>query len=99
MSLEDVKSILRIAQQEVDRLQSDTQMDKDQIVYLADKLAKVFHSLRKFNDFRGRDMDIETQNAFNSAWRNYEASFDVWQSYYNSTTPPLTHINHQPEIE
>ena len=84
MSIKDIKSIIRIADQELDRLNATVDVDRQQIVYLSDKLSKVFHALRKFQDFHGREMDAETLDALNLAWRNHESSFDVWLSYQKS---------------
>lgn len=77
----DLKSLLRLAGASIE--QAETQLhDKDmQIVYLADKLNKVFHALRTFNQHHGRDLDPDVLDAFNASWRSQEASFDTWQSY------------------
>jgi hypothetical protein len=81
MSINNIKSILKIANQEADRMEADLNISQEQIIYLSDKLSKVFHSLRRFNETHGRDLDPEALDEFNAAWRNYEASFDTWQSY------------------
>lgn len=82
----DLKSILRLATASVER--AEVQMnDKDmQIVYLSDKLNKVFHALRTFHMHHGRDLDPDTLDAFNAAWRSQEASFDTWQSYQKESS-------------
>jgi len=81
MSARNIQSILRIAQEEANRLDGEINISNEQVIYLADKLTKVFHSLRQFNETHGRDLSPEVLDAFNAAWRNYEASFDTWQSY------------------
>jgi hypothetical protein len=82
----DLKSILRLASASVE--QAETQIhDKDmQIVYLSDKLNKVFHALRQFHSHHGRDLDPDVLDAFNAAWRSQEASFDTWQSYQKQSS-------------
>lgn len=81
MSARNIQSILRIAQEEASRLDGEISTSNEQVIYLSDKLTKVFHSLRQFNETHGRDLSPEVLDAFNAAWRNYEASFDTWQSY------------------
>lgn len=81
MSANNIKTILKIADEEADRMDGELSIAREQIVYLSDKLSKLFHSLRRFNETHGRDLDIEALDAFNAAWRNHEASFDTWQSY------------------
>ena len=93
----DIQSLLRLASQEVERLDDKLRITNDQVVYLADKLAKVFHELRRFNDIHGRDLHPDVLDAFNAAWRNHEASFDIWKSYQESE--PATPFNLQPDIE
>ena len=88
MSANNIKSILKIAEEEADRINSDLNTSNEQVIYLADKLAKVFHSLRRFNETHGRDLDPDVLDAFNSAWRNHEATFDIWQSYQNNLSQP-----------
>lgn len=88
MSANNIKSILKIAEEEADRISSDLNISNEQVIYLADKLAKIFHSLRRFNETHGRDLDPDVLDAFNSAWRNHEATFDIWQSYQNNLPQP-----------
>lgn len=88
MSANNIKSILKIVEAEADRISSDLHISNEQVIYLADKLAKVFHSLRHFNETHGRDLDPDVLDAFNSTWRNHEATFDIWQSYQNNFTQP-----------
>lgn len=94
----DLKSILRLANAAVEN--TETQMhDKDmQIVYLSDKLNKVFHALRTFNMHHGRDLDPDVLDAFNAAWRSQEASFDTWQSYQKQASI-FEHFNLTIEID
>ena len=77
----NIHALLRMASQEADIAEAKIQQQQDSILYLQDKLNKVFHSLRYFNNNNARDLDPETLDAFNAAWRNHEASFDTWQSY------------------
>lgn len=95
MSANQIKSILKIAEEEAGRITNDLNISNEQVIYLADKLAKVFHSLRQFNDIHGRDLHPDVLDAFNSAWRNHEASFDIWQSYQSNTisTQPSNNTN------
>lgn len=93
----DIQSLLRLTSMEVDRLDDKLRVTNDQVVYLADKLAKVFHELRQFNDIHGRDLHPDVLDAFNAAWRNYEASFDIWKSYQDSE--PVTPFHLQTDIE
>lgn len=93
MSNNHIKSILKVAEQEADRISNDLHISNEQVIYLADKLAKVFHSLRRFNETHGRDLDPDVLDAFNSAWRNHEATFDIWQSYQNNLTQPSNNTN------
>lgn len=88
MSSNHIKSILKIAEDEAERISNDLHISNEQIIYLADKLAKVFHSLHRFNETHGRDLDPDVLDAFNSAWRNHEATFDIWQSYQNNLSQP-----------
>jgi hypothetical protein len=88
MTTRHIQSILRIAQGEAERLESEINTSNEQVIYLADKLAKVFHSLRQFNETHGRDLHPEVLDAFNSAWRNHESSFDIWQSYQSTLSQP-----------
>jgi hypothetical protein len=81
MSARNIQSILRLAQEEVNRLDGDLHTSNEQVIYLSDKLAKIFHSLRQFNETHGRDLSPDVLDAFNASWRNHEASFDTWQSY------------------
>jgi hypothetical protein len=90
MSTRSIQSILRIAQEEATRLDGEINTSNEQVIYLADKLAKVFHSLRQFNETHGRDLDPDVLDAFNSSWRNHESSFDIWQSYQHNTLSPTT---------
>jgi hypothetical protein len=87
MSARSIQSILRIAQEEANRLDGEINTSNEQVIYLADKLAKVFHSLRQFNETHGRDLDPDVLDAFNSSWRNHESSFDIWQSYQQNNLP------------
>jgi hypothetical protein len=93
MTTRHIQSILRIAQGEAERLESEINTSNEQVIYLADKLAKVFHSLRRFNETHGRDLDPDVLDAFNSAWRNHESSFDIWQSYQNGNPSPTNNNN------
>lgn len=93
MSNNHIKSILKIAEDEAERISNDLHISNEQVIYLADKLAKVFHSLRRFNETHGRDLDPDVLDAFNSAWRNHEATFDIWQSYQNNLTQPSNNTN------
>lgn len=77
----DIKSLTRLINQEVERVEATIDIQQNQIVYLSDKLNRLFHSLRQFNLHHGRDLDPDTLDAFNSAWRSHEATFDTWQSY------------------
>jgi hypothetical protein len=88
MTTRHIQSILRIAQGEAERLESEINTSNEQVIYLADKLAKVFHSLRQFNETHGRDLHPDVLDAFNSAWRNHESSFDIWQSYQSTLSQP-----------
>lgn len=89
MSINNLKSFLVFAQEEAIRTEM-VMDDKDtQIVYLSDKLSKLFHELRSFNDTHGRDLHPEVLDSFNAAWRNHEASFDVW-SANNPPAPTIT---------
>jgi hypothetical protein len=90
MSARSIQSILRIAQEEANRLDGEINTSNEQVIYLADKLAKVFHSLRQFNETHGRDLDPDVLDAFNLAWRNHESSFDIWQSYQQNNLPTNT---------
>jgi hypothetical protein len=90
MSARSIQSILRIAQEEANRLDGEINTSNEQVIYLADKLAKVFHSLRQFNETHGRDLDPDVLDAFNSSWRNHESSFDIWQSYQQNNLPTNT---------
>jgi hypothetical protein len=90
MSARSIQSILRIAQEEATRLDGEINTSNEQVIYLADKLAKVFHSLRQFNETHGRDLDPDVLDAFNSSWRNHESSFDIWQSYQQNNLPTNT---------
>jgi hypothetical protein len=90
MSARSIQSILRIAQEEATRLDGKINISNEQVIYLADKLAKVFHSLRQFNETHGRDLDPDVLDAFNLAWRNHESSFDIWQSYQQNNLPTNT---------
>jgi hypothetical protein len=90
MSARSIQSILRIAQEEATRLDGEINTSNEQVIYLADKLAKVFHSLRQFNETHGRDLDPDVLDAFNLAWRNHESSFDIWQSYQQNNLPTNT---------
>jgi hypothetical protein len=93
MSANNIKSILKIAEEEADRISSDLNISNEQVIYLADKLAKVFHSLRRFNETHGRDLDPDVLDAFNSAWRNHEATFDIWQSYQTNLSQPTNNTD------
>ena len=77
----DIKSLTRLINQEVERVEATIDIQQNQIVYLSDKLNRLFHSLRQFNLHHGRDLDPDTLDEFNSAWRSHEATFDTWQSY------------------
>lgn len=93
MSSNNIKSILKIAEEEADRINGNLNLSNDQIIYLADKLAKLFHSLREFNEMHGRDLHPDVLDAFNSAWRNHEAAFDIWQSYQSNLSQPKNNNN------
>ena len=87
-NISNINALLRMASVEADSIETKLLTQQDSILYLQDKLNKVFHSLRYFHDNNGRDLAPETLDAFNAAWRNHEASFDTWQSYMkNGTTP------------
>ena len=88
MSDNNIKSILKIAEEEAERISNELNISNEQIIYLSDKLAKVFHALRRFNETHGRDLDPDVLDAFNSAWRNHESSFDIWQSYQHNNLSP-----------
>jgi hypothetical protein len=77
----DIKSLTRLINQEAERVEHTIGNQQNQIVYLSDKLNRLFHSLRQFNMHHGRDLDPDTLDAFNSTWRSHEATFDTWQSY------------------
>lgn len=93
MSANNIKSILKIAEEEAERISTDLNISNEQVIYLADKLAKVFHSLRRFNETHGRDLDPDVLDAFNSAWRNHEATFDIWQSYQSNLSQPTNNTD------
>lgn len=95
--MNEIQSLLRLISNESERLDSKIITTQEQVHYLSDKLAKVFHELRQFNDTHGRDLHPEVLDAFNAAWRNHEASFDIWKSYNESNPPCPFHL--QPEIE
>ena len=84
--IKDIRSLLHITNAEVDRAETQFNISHAQIVYLSDKLEKVFHNLRQFNSEHGRDFHPEVLDAFNAAWRSQEASFDVWKSYNKDNT-------------
>jgi hypothetical protein len=86
--ISNLHSLLRITIAEADNVETKLQVQQDNIIYLQDKLNKLFHSLRYFHNNNGRDLDPETLEAFNAAWRNHEASFDTWQSYMKTNTFP-----------
>lgn len=96
--IKDIRSLLRITNAEVDRAEAMSQAHQQQVIYLSDKLAKVFHALREFNAQHGRDLHPDVQDAFNAAWRSQEASFDVWKSY-SQETPLIQYINTNLDIE
>lgn len=79
--IRDIKSLIRMASAQADLAEIHKNDQNNQILYLSDKLNKVFHSLRQFHSNHGRDLSPEVLDAFNAAWRNYESSFDTWQSY------------------
>lgn len=81
----DIQSLTRIINQEAERAEHVIHNQQNQIVYLSDKLNRMFHALRQFNQNHGRDLDPDVLDAFNAAWRSYEATFDTWQSYQKST--------------
>ncbi|CAB5238197.1 hypothetical protein UFOVP144_22 [uncultured Caudovirales phage] len=89
----NIHALLRMASQEADATEAKIQQQQDSILYLQDKLNKVFHSLRYFHNNNGRDLDPETLDAFNAAWRNHEASFDTWQSYTKTGIFPENDFN------
>ena len=93
MSANNIKSILKIAEEEAERISGELNISNEQVIYLADKLAKLFHSLRQFNETHGRDLDPDVLDAFNSAWRNHEATFDIWQSYQSNLSQPNNNNN------
>ena len=77
----DIQSLTRLINQEAERVEHTINNQQNQIVYLSDKLNRLFHSLRQFNMHHGRDLDPDTLDAFNASWRSHEATFDTWQSY------------------
>lgn len=95
--MNEIQSLIRLVLNEADRIEHKTKLTQDQVDYLADKLAKVFHNLRQFNDIHGRDLHPDVLDAYNAAWRNHEASFDIWKSYQD--TNPVTPFHLQPDIE
>lgn len=95
--MNEIQSLIRLVYNEAERIEHKTKLTQDQVDYLADKLAKVFHELRQFNDIHGRDLHPDVHDAFNAAWRNHEASFDIWKSYQD--TNPVTPFHLQPDIE
>lgn len=91
--ISNLHALLRLTSAEVDNIESKLHQQQDSILYLQDKLNKVFHSLRYFHANNGRDLDPETLDAFNAAWRNHEASFDTWQSYMKSGNFPQNNFD------
>lgn len=89
----NIHSLLRLTAAETDAVEAKLHQQQDNILYLQDKLNKVFHSLRYFHANNGRDLDPETLDAFNAAWRNHEASFDTWQSYMKSGNFPSNNFD------
>lgn len=77
----DIKSLTRLINQEAERVEATINIQQNQIVYLSDKLNRLFHSLRQFHQHHGRDLDPDVLDSFNSVWRSHEATFDTWQSY------------------
>ncbi len=77
----DIKSLTRLINQEAERVEHTISNQQNQIVYLSDKLNKLFHSLRQFHQHHGRDLDPDVLDSFNASWRSHEATFDTWQSY------------------
>jgi hypothetical protein len=78
-----LKAIMAFASDEVVRIEVEIEGKENQIEYLSDKLSKLFHELRRFNDEHGRDLHPEVLDAFNASWRNHESSFDVWNAGNN----------------
>lgn len=95
--MNEIQSLIRLVHNEAERIEHKTKLTQDQVDYLADKLAKVFHNLRQFNEIHGRDLHPDVLDAFNAAWRNHEASFDIWKSYQD--TDPVIPFHLQPDIE
>jgi hypothetical protein len=88
MSINNLKSFLVFAQEEAIRTEMIMDDKDNQIVYLSDKLSKLFHELRTFHDNHGRDLHPEVLDSFNASWRNHEASFDAW----SANNPPVQTI-------
>ncbi len=92
----DIKSLTRLINQEAERVEFTINNQQNQIVYLSDKLNRLFHSLRQFNQHHGRDLDPDVLDAFNATWRSYESTFDTWQSYqkeYDSSISSVFNID------
>lgn len=95
--MNEIQSLIRLVHNEAERMEHKNKIAQDQIEYLSDKLAKLFHELRRFNEIHGRDLHPDVLDAFNASWRNHEASFDIWKSYQDSE--PVTPFHLQPDIE
>lgn len=88
----DIQSLTRLINQEAERVEHTINNQQNQIVYLSDKLNRLFHALRQFNQHHGRDLDPDVLDAFNATWRSYEATFDTWQSYQKELTPGIEQV-------
>jgi hypothetical protein len=88
----DIKSLTRLINQEAERVEHTINNQQNQIVYLSDKLNRLFHSLRQFNQHHGRDLDPDVLDAFNATWRSYESTFDTWQSYQKDSDSNIASI-------
>jgi hypothetical protein len=88
----DIKSLTRLINQEAERVEHTINNQQNQIVYLSDKLNRLFHALRQFNQHHGRDLDPDVLDAFNATWRSYESTFDTWQSYQKDSDSNIASI-------
>lgn len=89
---QDIQSLTRLINQEAERVEFTINQQQNQIVYLSDKLNKLFYALRQFHQNHGRDLDPDVLDAFNATWRSYEATFDTWQSYQRELTPGVASV-------
>ena len=89
---QDIQSLTRLINQETERVEFTINQQQNQIVYLSDKLNRLFHALRQFNQHHGRDLDPDVLDAFNATWRSYESTFDTWQSYQKELTPGVASV-------